>query len=84
MAQMLMHSLTEDFRLDDQHDHYRDADDEVVTARLAGQEPPHAPEPRSGPVLDLMAMLQKRPCCAGGTRYEQGHPREPGSGRRTG
>lgn len=59
MARALMTSLSEDFRLDEQHDHYRTALDDVVTAKLAGQEPPHAPAAPVGPVVDLMAILQE-------------------------
>lgn len=58
MARTLMQSLT-DFRLDEQRDHYREALEEVVTAKLAGQEPPHAPAAQAGPVVDLMAILQR-------------------------
>jgi DNA end-binding protein Ku len=59
MAQTLMASLAEGFRLDEQRDHYREALDAVVTAKLAGQEPPHAPAAQAGPVADLMAMLEE-------------------------
>ncbi|MFF2922529.1 hypothetical protein ACFVTP_09005 [Streptomyces celluloflavus] len=66
----------------------REALDEVVTARLAGQEPPHAPALRSGPVMDLMAILQQsvgvaqeeRGTDRGGTSRAKG----PGPRRRTG
>ncbi|MFH9871613.1 Ku protein [Streptomyces lydicus] len=59
MAQRLMQSLSEDFLLAEQRDHYREALDEVVTAKLVGHEPPHAPAVRAGPVEDLMAMLRE-------------------------
>ncbi|MBM4796053.1 Ku protein [Streptomyces sioyaensis] len=84
MAQTLMQSLSEDFRLDDQRDHYREALDEVVTAKLAGQEPPHAPAARAGPVVDLMEMLQESVRAAQEARSTaQKTPKGPGP-RRTG
>ncbi|GAA2686880.1 Ku protein [Streptomyces lunalinharesii] len=58
MAKTLMASLSEDFRLDQERDHYREALDAVVTAKLAGSKPPHAPAEAPGGVVDLMAALQ--------------------------
>ncbi|WP_331726891.1 Ku protein [Streptomyces sp. NBC_00280] len=60
MARTLMDQLTEDFRWDEQHDEYREALERVVTAKLEGIEPPHAPAAQvlPGRVVDLMAMLQ--------------------------
>lgn len=83
MARTLMTSLSEDFRLDEQHDHYRTALDDVVTAKLAGQEPPHAPATPVGPVVDLMAMLQESVRAAQGTRSSKKR-RSPDPGRKSG
>ncbi|MGW2917732.1 non-homologous end joining protein Ku [Streptomyces angustmyceticus] len=83
MAQTLMASLSEDFRLDDQHDHYRMALDDLVTAKLAGQEPPHAPATPVGPVVDLMAILQESVRAAQGTRSSK-TKRSPDPGRQSG
>ncbi|MFF7641345.1 Ku protein [Streptomyces canus] len=59
LADALMDTLGE-IDLDELHDEYREALEEVVAAKAAGEAPPEAPEPaRSGKVLDLMAALEK-------------------------
>lgn len=59
MARSLMDAITEDFRLEDQHDAYRHALEQVVAARLEGQEPPHAPATMPVEPVDLMAALEQ-------------------------
>ncbi|MGW1004481.1 non-homologous end joining protein Ku [Streptomyces sp. NPDC002520] len=59
LADALMDTLGE-VDLDDLHDEYRDALEEVIAAKAAGESPPEAPAPAaSGKVLDLMAALEK-------------------------
>jgi DNA end-binding protein Ku len=59
LADALMDTLGE-IDLDDLHDEYREALEEVVAAKAAGEAPPESPEPaRGGKVLDLMAALEK-------------------------
>lgn len=59
LADALMDTLGE-IDLDELHDEYREALEEVVAAKAAGEAPPESPEPaRSGKVLDLMAALEK-------------------------
>lgn len=59
LADALMDTLGE-IDLDELHDEYREALEEVVAAKAAGETPPQTPEPaRSGKVLDLMAALEK-------------------------
>ncbi|MER5215659.1 Ku protein [Streptomyces sp. NPDC002838] len=59
LADTLMETLGE-IDLDELHDEYREAVEEVVAAKAAGQALPEAPEPaRAGKVLDLMAALEK-------------------------
>ncbi|MFF4501665.1 hypothetical protein [Streptomyces sp. NPDC001401] len=60
MARTLMDQLTKDLRWEEQHDEYRQALERVVTAKLEGIEPPHAPATQllPGRVVDLMAMLE--------------------------
>ncbi|MGW2748086.1 non-homologous end joining protein Ku [Streptomyces sp. NPDC001450] len=72
MARSLMDAITADFRLEDQHDAYRRALEQVVTARLEGLEPPHAPETVrvEGGVMDLMAALEQS--------LQAAHARRPG------
>ncbi|MEV5435359.1 Ku protein [Streptomyces sp. NPDC052682] len=59
LADALMDTLGE-VDLEDLHDEYREALEEVIAAKAAGEAPPEAPEPaRGGKVLDLMAALEK-------------------------
>ncbi|MFF9621430.1 Ku protein [Streptomyces griseosporeus] len=58
LADALMDTLGE-VDLDDLHDEYREAVEEVIAAKVSGQAPPEAPEPATGgKVLDLMAALE--------------------------
>ncbi|MFJ5122926.1 Ku protein [Kitasatospora sp. NPDC088548] len=62
LARTLMDAITADFHIEDETDEYNHALEEVVQARLAGIEPPHAPQsrvlPPGGTVTDLMAILE--------------------------
>ncbi|WP_257004458.1 Ku protein [Streptomyces sp. SA15] len=59
LADTLMETLGE-IDLDELHDEYREAVEEVVAAKAAGEALPETPEPaRAGKVLDLMAALEK-------------------------
>jgi DNA end-binding protein Ku len=59
LADALMDTLGE-IDLEELHDEYREALEEVVAAKAAGEAPPESPEPaRGGKVLDLMAALEK-------------------------
>ncbi|MFH9355345.1 Ku protein [Kitasatospora sp. NPDC017646] len=62
LARTLMDAITADFHIEDEADQYNHALEEVVRARLAGIEPPHAPKsrvlPPGGTVTDLMAVLE--------------------------
>ncbi|KAB1144451.1 Ku protein [Streptomyces luteolifulvus] len=59
LADALMDTLGE-VDLEDLHDEYREALEEVIAAKAAGETMPEAPEPaRGGKVLDLMAALEK-------------------------
>ncbi|WP_333762841.1 non-homologous end joining protein Ku [Streptomyces sp. IBSBF 2390] len=58
LADALMDTLGE-VDLDDLHDEYREALEEVIAAKAAGEAPPEAPTPAAGgQVLDLMAALE--------------------------
>ncbi|GHB68604.1 non-homologous end joining protein Ku [Streptomyces spinoverrucosus] len=58
LADALMDTLGE-VDLEDLHDEYREAVEEVIAAKAAGEAPPEAPEPAAGgKVLDLMAALE--------------------------
>ncbi|MEU6516900.1 Ku protein [Streptomyces sp. NPDC046978] len=58
LADALMDTLG-DVDLDDLHDEYREALEELIAAKAEGRELPQAPEPEGGKVLDLMAALEK-------------------------
>ncbi|BCL22990.1 Ku protein [Streptomyces tuirus] len=58
LADALMDTLGE-VDLEDLHDEYREAVEEVIAAKAAGEAPPKSPEPATGgKVLDLMAALE--------------------------
>ncbi|MGW1494336.1 hypothetical protein [Streptomyces sp. NPDC002402] len=54
-----MDAITEDFRSEDQHDAYRHALEQVVTARPEDQEPPHATATAPVRSVDLTAALEQ-------------------------
>ncbi|MET8245757.1 Ku protein [Streptomyces sp. NPDC005202] len=71
LADALMDTLGE-VDLDDLHDEYREALEEVIAAKAAGEAPPQAPEPaRGGKVLDLTAALEKSVRAARQSRGEE-------------
>ncbi|WP_411150514.1 Ku protein [Streptomyces sp. A30] len=71
LADALMDTLGE-IDLEDLHDEYREALEEVVAAKAAGEAPPEAPEPaKTGKVLDLMAALEKSVKAAKESRGEE-------------
>ncbi|MEU3280229.1 Ku protein [Streptomyces antibioticus] len=71
LADALMDALGE-VDLDDLHDEYREAVEELVAAKAAGEEPPEAPAPPSGgKVLDLMAALESSVRAAKESRGEE-------------
>ncbi|MEV1063910.1 Ku protein [Streptomyces sp. NPDC050263] len=71
LADALMDTLGE-VDLEDLHDEYREAVEEVVAAKAAGEAPREAPAPpSSGKVLDLMAALEKSVRAAKESRGEE-------------
>ncbi|WP_456114814.1 non-homologous end joining protein Ku [Streptomyces cyaneochromogenes] len=71
LADALMDTLGE-IDLTELHDEYREAVEEVVAAKAAGEAPPQAPEPASGgKVLDLMAALENSVRAAKESRGEE-------------
>lgn len=59
MARTLMDIAGEDFHLEDEHDAYRAALEQVVAARLEDIEPPRTPAPAEVEPMDLMAALEE-------------------------
>ncbi|MEV5959947.1 Ku protein [Streptomyces sp. NPDC051987] len=71
LADALMDTLGE-VDLKDLHDEYREALEEVIAAKAAGETPPESPEPaKAGKVLDLMAALEKSVRAAKESRGEE-------------
>jgi DNA end-binding protein Ku len=76
LADALMDTLGE-VELSDLHDEYREALEEVIAAKAAGETIPDAPAPASGgKVLDLMAALEKSVRAARESRGEGAEPVE--------
>lgn len=72
LADALMDTLGE-VDLEDLHDEYREAVEEVVAAKAAGETPREAPAPEAGggKVLDLMAALENSVRAARESRGEE-------------
>jgi DNA end-binding protein Ku len=71
LADALMDTLGE-VDLEDLHDEYREAVEEVIAAKAAGETLPQAPEPATGgKVLDLMAALENSVRAARESRGEE-------------
>ncbi|EFL34837.1 Ku protein [Streptomyces viridochromogenes DSM 40736] len=71
LADALMDTLGE-VDLEDLHDEYREAVEEVIAAKAAGEAPPQAPAPATGgKVLDLMAALENSVRAARESRGEE-------------
>ncbi|MBQ1092092.1 Ku protein [Streptomyces sp. B93] len=71
LADALMDTLGE-VDLADLHDEYREAVEEVIAAKAAGEAPPEAPErAEGGKVLDLMAALENSVRAAKESRGEE-------------
>ncbi|MFI8238512.1 Ku protein [Streptomyces sp. NPDC085866] len=82
LADALMDTLGE-VELEDLHDKYREALEEVIAAKAAGETPPEVPEPAAGgKVLDLMAALEKSVRAARESRGEAPAPTEEAEVRR--
>ncbi|MET9116623.1 Ku protein [Streptomyces longwoodensis] len=76
LADALMDTLGE-VDLEDLHDEYREAVEEVIAAKAAGEAPPESPSrPAGGKVLDLMAALENSVRAAKESRGETAPPEE--------
>ncbi|MER5476009.1 Ku protein [Streptomyces sp. NPDC002734] len=84
LADALMDTLGE-VDMDDLHDEYREAVEEMVAAKASGQEAPAMPEAPAGggKVLDLMAALENSVRAAQESRGESGEVREMNRSRTT-
>jgi DNA end-binding protein Ku len=76
LADALMDTLGE-VDLDDLHDEYREALEEVIAAKASGEAPPESPAPAGGgKVLDLMAALENSVRAARESRTGSGEEAE--------
>ncbi|MEU3552714.1 non-homologous end joining protein Ku [Streptomyces fragilis] len=84
LADALMDTLGE-VDMDDLHDEYREAVEEMVAAKASGQEAPAVPEAPAGggKVLDLMAALENSVRAAQESRGESAEVREMNRSRTT-
>jgi DNA end-binding protein Ku len=84
LADALMDTLGE-VDMDDLHDEYREAVEEMVAAKASGQEAPAVPEAPEGggKVLDLMAALENSVRAAQESRGESAEVREMNRSRTT-
>ncbi|HET9379480.1 MAG TPA: Ku protein [Streptomyces sp.] len=83
LADALMDTLGE-VDLEELHDEYREAVEEVVAAKAAGESPPESPAPAGGgKVLDLMAALESSVRAAKESRGEEAEVHDLPPGRRT-
>lgn len=78
MANSLIDSMTGDFQPDAYTDEYREALQQVIDAKVTGQEVVAAPaEEEAAPAVDLMAALRASVERARAARGEEGAPVEP-------
>jgi DNA end-binding protein Ku len=81
MARTLLDQLGADFDWSAHHDQYRHALEQVIQARLADTEPPHAPPAHVMPaeVVDLMAVLEASVQAAKASRTNENSQPNKGS-----
>lgn len=70
LADALMNTLGE-VDLDDLHDDYREAVEDLIAAKASGEAPPAVPAPARGKVLDLMSALENSVRAAKESRGEE-------------
>jgi DNA end-binding protein Ku len=64
-----MHAMSRDFRFEDLHDEYRRALEELVDAKLHGEQPGEIRRPRRAPAVDITKVLAESLAAA-----EAAHP----------
>jgi DNA end-binding protein Ku len=77
LAEQLVSTLSEPFRLEKYHDEYREHLKELIEAQQKGEEIAAAPRPKRAPVIDIMSAL-KQSLAASATRETAGARSKPG------
>lgn len=73
LAEQLVDTLSEDFKLSKYHDEFQERLKNLIEARRKGKEIAAAPEPHRAPVIDMMAALKKSLAATGGARKQPAH-----------
>jgi DNA end-binding protein Ku len=73
LAEQLVDTLSEDFKLSKYHDEFQDRLKALIEAKRKGREVAAPPEPHRAPVIDMMAALKKSLAATGGARKQPAH-----------
>ncbi|HLW83109.1 MAG TPA: Ku protein [Candidatus Acidoferrales bacterium] len=73
LAEQLVDTLSEDFKLNKYHDEFQDRLKALIEAKRKGREVAAPPEPHRAPVIDMMAALKKSLAATGGARKQPAH-----------
>jgi DNA end-binding protein Ku len=73
LAEQLVDTLSEDFKLSKYHDEFQDRLKALIEAKRKGREVAAPPEPHRAPVIDMMATLKKSLAATGGARKQPAH-----------
>lgn len=73
LAEQLVDTLSEDFKLGKYHDEFQDRLKALIEAKRKGREVAAPPEPHRAPVIDMMAALKKSLAATGGARKQPAH-----------
>lgn len=71
LAEQLVESLSEPFRLEKYHDEFQDRLKALIEDKRKGREVTAAPQPHRAPVIDMMAALKKSLAASGGAARKQ-------------
>lgn len=73
LAEQLVETLSEDFKLSKYHDEFQDRLQALIEAKRKGKEIAAAPEPHRAPVIDMMAALKKSLAATSGAKKQPAH-----------
>jgi DNA end-binding protein Ku len=73
LAEQLVDTLSEDFKLSKYHDEFQDRLKALIEAKRKGREVAAPPEPHRAPVIDMMATLKKSLAATGAARKQPAH-----------
>ena len=73
LAEQLVETLSEDFKLSKYHDEFQGRLQDLIDAKRKGKEIAAAPEPHRAPVIDMMAALKKSLAATAGAKKQPAH-----------